>query len=61
MPVFDTLTVCVESLFRITLPKVAAEGVMVNARVPPPEPPTRPHPESDSPAANIAMEIARLG
>jgi hypothetical protein len=51
--VLDTLIVCVTSVFRVTLPKVAADGVVLSARVPPPLPPTEPHPESESPAANI--------
>jgi hypothetical protein len=60
VPVFDTLIVCGASVFTVTLPKVAADGVMLSARVLPPESPIEPHPESVSPAAIIAMGMVKL-
>jgi hypothetical protein len=59
VPVFDTLIVCVASVFTVTLPKVAADGVMLTARVLPPESPIEPHPESVSPAASIATGMVK--
>jgi hypothetical protein len=57
-PVFDILIVWVASVFTVTFPKLAADGVRLIARVP--ELLTEPQPASHSPATNIATGIARL-